>query len=61
MGKPDEKDKDRDNDPTMEQEFNIGGWDPYLVEVTKVKRDKDEEQRRRSGTDRRSHVERRKS
>ncbi len=51
---------DGDNDPTMEQEFFIGGWDPYLVEITRLKRDQSESVHSRPGADRRSKDDRRK-
>ena len=37
LGRPTD---DGDNDPTLEREFFIGGWDPYVVEITRLKRDK---------------------
>lgn len=52
---------DGDSDPTMEQEFFIGGWDPYLVEITKVKRKKPGNDTAKWETDRRSKTDRRKS
>lgn len=51
---------DADPDPTMEQEFFIGGWDPYLVEITKVKRDKPAKESQRWDSDRRTRKDRRK-
>lgn len=56
-GRPED---DKDKDPTMEQEFNIGGWDPYLVELTRLKRDKLARKPHGPEEDRRSHKDRRK-
>lgn len=50
-----------DSDPTMEQEFFIGGWDPYLVEITKPKRDKPAAKPQKWDSDRRTQKDRRKN
>lgn len=52
---------DSDSDPTLEQEFFIGGWDPYVVELTRVKRKQPENTGSQPVLDRRSHSDRRKS
>lgn len=50
-----------DSDPTLEQEFFIGGWDPYVVEITRLKRDKANDNADKPDRDRRTHEDRRKS
>ncbi len=52
---------DSDSDPTLEQEFFIGGWDPYVVEITRLRRDQSKDDNAKPETDRRSHQDRRKS
>ncbi len=45
---------DQDNNPTEnknngDREFFIGGWDPYVVELTRVKRETEGSPHRRQG------------
>ena len=58
LGRPTE---DGDSDPTLEQEFFIGGWDPYVVEITRLKRDKSGESRPQPPAERRRQKDRRKN
>ncbi len=52
---------DSDSDPTLEQEFFIGGWDPYVVELTRLKRNQPQDSGSQPVADRRTHSDRRKS
>lgn len=50
-----------ETDPTLEQQFFIGGWDPYVVEITRLKRDKSDDSTQQISNERRHRKDRRKS